>query len=326
MNGLTKKVAWWACAGMAMAVVFTGAGAAEYPARPIRVVVAYAPGGGNDVTARILAAHLGETLGVTLVVDNRPGATGIIGTELVARAPADGYTVILADAPHAINPYVFPAARYDPVKDFAPISIVATAPVVLVVHPGVPARTVSEFVSYAKAQAGKVTMASGGTGTISHLAGELFRVSADIQLNHIPFKGSGPAMADTLAGQLQCMFPPAPGAAPHVRTGKLRGLAVAAAGRSPALPDVPTFEEAGTPNYRVDNWYGVLAPPRTPAPVVAKLNKAIVEATQNPAVRARFAAVLLEPAGSTSAQFVDLLKSEASRWSQLIKTAGIKPD
>jgi tripartite-type tricarboxylate transporter receptor subunit TctC len=297
-----------------------------YPTKPIRVIVAYAPGGGNDVTARILSAHLGQTLGVNLVVDNRPGATGIIGTELLARAPADGYTVILADAPHAINPFVFPTARYDPVKDFAPISIVATAPVVLVVHPGVPARTVGEFVSHAKGQAGKVTMASGGTGTISHLAGELFRVRTGIQLNHIPFKGSGPAMADTLAGQLQCMFPPAPGAVPHVRAGKLRGLAVAAAGRSSALPDVPTFEEAGTPNYRVDNWYGVLAPARTPAPVVTRLNQAIVEATQNPAVRARFTAVLLDPAGSTPAQFVDLLKSEASRWSQLIKTAGIKPD
>ena len=298
----------------------------SYPTKPIRVIVAYAPGGGNDVTARILAAHLRETLGVTLVVDNRPGATGIIGTELVARAPADGYTVILADAPHAINPYVFPTARYDPVKDFAPVTIVATAPVVLVVHPGVPARTVGEFVAYAKAQAGKVTMASGGTGTISHLTGELFRVRSGIQLNHIPFKGSGPAMADTLAGQLQCMFPPAPGAVPHVRAGKLRALAVAAVGRSPAIPDVPTFEESGTPNFRVDNWYGVLAPAGTPKLVVARLNQAIVEATQNPAVRARFAAVLLEPAGSTPAQFVDLLRSEASRWSQLIKMAGIKPE
>lgn len=300
--------------------------AQSYPTKPIRVIVAYAPGGGNDVTARILAAHLGQTLGVTLVVDNRPGATGIIGTELVSRAPADGYTVILADAPHAINPYVFPTARYNPVKDFEPISIVATAPVVLVVHPSVPAQSVGEFIAYARAQAGKVTMASGGTGTISHLTGELFRVRTGIQLNHIPFKGSGPAMADTLAGQLQCMFPPAPGAVPHVRGGKLRALAVAAARRSSAIPDVPTFEESGTANFRVDNWYGVLAPAGTPKPVVARLNQAIVEATQNPAVRARFTAVLLDPVGSTPAQFVELLKSEASRWSQLIRTAGIKPD
>ncbi len=316
----------WAIAALLLWSAFASFAADGYPTKPIRVIVAYAPGGGNDVTARILSAHLSQTLGVTLVVDNRPGATGIIGTELVARAPADGYTVILADAPHAINPYVFPTARYDPVKDFEPVSVVATAPVVLVVHPSVPARTVGEFVAYAKAQAGKVTMASGGTGTISHLAGELFRTRSGIQLNHIPFKGSGPAMADTLAGQLQCMFPPAPGAVPHVRGGKLRALAVAAAGRSSAIPDVPTFEESGTANYRVDNWYGVLAPAGTPKPVVARLNQAIVEATRNPDVRARFAAVLLDPAGSTPAQFVELLKSEASRWSQLIKTAGIKPD
>src|SRR5262249_16883759 len=155
----------------------------------IRVVVPYAPGGGNDVTARILATHLTQSLGVTLVVDNRPGATGIIGTTLVARAPADGYTVILADAPHAINPYVFPSAGYHPVNHFAPVSVVATAPVVLVVHPSVPANAVRDFIAYAKAQAGKVTMASGGTGTISHLAGELFRVRTGILLNHIPFKG-----------------------------------------------------------------------------------------------------------------------------------------
>ncbi len=300
--------------------------AADFPTKPIRVVVAYAPGGGNDVTARILAARLGETMGVTLVVDNRPGATGVIGTELVARAPADGYTVILADAPHAINPYIYTTAKYDPVKDFEPISIVATAPVVLIVHPSVPAQSVAEFIAFAKSQPGRVTMASGGTGTISHLAGELFKVRTGIQLNHIPYKGSGPAIADTVAGQVQCIFPPAPGAVPLVKGGKLRALGVASAKRSPAIPEVPTFEEGGVANYRVDNWYGVLAPAGTPKAVVARLNQEIVAATQTPAVRERFAAVLLEPAGSSSAQFVELLKAEASRWSRLIKSAGIKPE
>jgi len=300
--------------------------AAEFPTKPIRMVVPYAPGGGNDVTARILGARLGETMGVTVVVDNRPGATGIIGTELVARSPADGYTVILADAPHAINPYIYTTAKYDPVKDFEPISIVATAPGVLVVHPSVPAQTVAEFIAYAKAQGGKVAMASGGTGTISHLTGELFRVRTGIQLNHIPYKGSGPAIADVVAGQVQCIFPPAPGVIPLVKGGRLRALAVATAKRSSAIPEVPTFEEAGVPNFRVDNWYGVLAPAGTPKAVVVRLNQEIVAATQNPAVRERFAGVLLDPAGTTPAQFVELLKAEASRWSQLIKTAGIKAE
>ena len=321
-----RRVFSTAMIGCVLALGSLPAGADSFPNRPIRVVVPYAPGGGNDVTARILSARLSETLGVTLVVDNRPGATGIIGTELVARAPADGYTVILADAPHAINPFVYSTARYDPVKDFEPISIVATAPVVLIIHPGVPAQSVGEFVAHAKAQAGKVTMASGGTGTISHLTGELFRVRTGIQLNHIPYKGSGPAIADTVAGHVQCMFPPAPGAVPLVKGGKLRALAVSSAKRASSIPEVPTFEESGVANFRVDNWYGVLAPAGTPNAVVARLNREIVAATQFPAVRERFAGVLLDPAGSSSAQFVALLKSEASRWSQLIRTAGIKAE
>jgi tripartite-type tricarboxylate transporter receptor subunit TctC len=298
--------------------------AADYPNKPVRMVVAYAPGGGNDVTARILAARLGETMGVTFVVDNRPGATGIIGTELVARSPADGYTLILADAPHAINPFVFPSARYDPVKDFEPISIMATAPVVLVVHPGVPVQSLSGFIAYAKSQDGKVAMATGGTGTISHLTGELFWVRTAIQLNHIPYKGSGPAIADTVGGQAQCMFPPTPASVSQVKSGKLRALAVSSAKRSSAIPDVPTFEESGAADFRVENWYGALAPAGTPKRIVVQVNREIVAATQFPAIKDRFAGVLLDPAGSSASQFVELLNSEASCWSQLIKQAGIK--
>ena len=297
-----------------------------YPSKPIRMIVAYAAGGGNDVTARLLAARLTETLGVNVLVENRPGATGIIGTEHVARSPADGYTVILADAPHAINPFVYATAKYDPIRDFEPITLVASTPVVLAVHPKVQAQTVKDFVAYAKAQGGNVTMASGGTGTISHVAGELFQLRTGIKLNHIPYKGSGPALSELLGGQVEVMFPPAPAAAPHVRSGRLRGLAVSSAKRSAAIPDAPTFDEAGIADYRVSNWYGVLAPAGTPAAAVTLLNREITAAVQHPSVREKFVAALLEPGTTTPQEFVAFLKAEATRWSQVIKTVGIKAE
>ena len=303
------------------------AGAAEsYPAKPVRMIVAYGAGGGNDVTARILAARLTETLGTNVLVENRPGATGIIGTEYVARSPADGYTLILADAPHAINPFVYGTVKYDPIKDFEPITLVASAPVALVVHPKVPPQNVGEFIAYAKSQPGKITMASGGTGTISHVAGELFQLRTSIKLNHIPFKGSGPALSDLLGGQVEVMFPPTPAAAAHVRAGKLRGLAVSAPKRSSAMPDVPTFEETGIADYAVSNWYGILAPAGTPSSVVALLNKHISAAVQHPAVKDKFVAALLEPGTTTPQEFVSFLKGEAARWSQVVKTVGIKAE
>jgi tripartite-type tricarboxylate transporter receptor subunit TctC len=300
------------------------AAADNYPSKAIRIIVAYAPGGGNDVTARILAARMSESLGKTVYVDNRPGATGIIGTEITAKAPPDGYTLILADAPHAINPFVYPNVKYDPVKDFEPISLVANTPVVLAVNPKVAAQSVREFIANAKAQPGKVTMASGGTGTISHVAGELFQLKAGIKLNHIPYKGSGPALADVVAGQIESIFSPAPAAAPLIRGGKLRALAVSSEKRSPAIPDSPTFDEAGIADYHVSNWYGILAPAGTPKDIVALLNREIVAAVQNPEVKERFESALLEPGTSSPQEFVTFLKAEAARWSQLIATVGIK--
>ena len=315
----------WALVALAFCASVASA-AENYPSRPVRVVVAYAAGGGNDVTARILAARLSETLGSNVFVENRAGATGIIGTEYVAKSPPDGYTLILADAPHAINPFVYPNVKYDPIRDFEPVTLVASTPVVLAVHPKVPAQTVSEFIAYVKAQPANVTMASGGTGTISHVAGELFQLRTATKLNHIPYKGSGPALADLVGGQVEVMFPPAPAAAPHVRSGRLRALAVTAARRSPAIPDAPTFDEAGIADYRVSNWYGILAPAGTPKNVVALLNKEIAAAVQHPAVKEKFVAALLEPTTTSSQEFVAFLKAEAARWSQLIKTVGIKAE
>jgi tripartite-type tricarboxylate transporter receptor subunit TctC len=298
----------------------------SFPAKPVRMIVAYGAGGGNDVTARILAARLTETLGTNVMVENRPGATGIIGTEYVARSAPDGYTLILADAPHAINPFVYATVKYDPIRDFEPITLVASAPVALAVHPKVPAQNVKELIAHAKSQPGKITMASGGTGTISHVAGELFQMRTATKLNHIPYKGSGPALSDLVAGQVEVMFPPTPAAAPHVRAGRLRGLAVSAEKRSSAMPDVPTFDEAGIADYRVSNWYGVLAPAGTPAGVVALLNKHIAAAVQHPGVRDKFTSALLEPGTTTPQEFVSFLKAEAARWSQVVKTVGIKAE
>jgi tripartite-type tricarboxylate transporter receptor subunit TctC len=325
---MRKRVDIGALAALILvAPVASSALAAEsYPAKPLRMIVAYGPGGGNDVTARILGARLTETLGTNVIVENRPGATGIIGTEYVARSAPDGYTLILADAPHAINPFVYATVKYDPIRDFEPITLVASAPVALTLHPKVPAQTVSELVAYAKSQPGKITMASGGTGTISHVAGELFQLQTSTKLNHIPFKGSGPALSDLVAGQVEAMFPPTPAAAPHVRAGRLRGLAVSAAKRSPAMPDVPTFDESGIADYRVSNWYGVLAPAGTPANVVALLNKHIAAAVQHPTVREKFTGALLEPGTTTPQEFVSFLKAEAARWSQVVKTVGIKAE
>ena len=305
----------------------TGVHAAEsYPAKPIRIIVAYAPGGGNDVTARLLAGRMSEAIGRNVFVENRPGATGIIGTEIVAKSAPDGYTVILADAPHAINPYVYPNVNYDPVRDFEPITLVASTPVVLTVHPRLPAQTVAQFIALTKAHKGQVNMASGGTGTISHVAGELFQLQTGIKLNHIPYKGSGPALADVVGGQLEAMFPPAPAAAPFVRSGRLRGLAVSSAKRSPALPDAPTFAEAGVKDYNVSNWYGVLAPAQTPKNIVAFLNKEIAAAVSYPSVKERFEGALLEPGTTSPEEFVNFLKAESTRWSALIKKVGIKAE
>jgi tripartite-type tricarboxylate transporter receptor subunit TctC len=303
-----------------------GVAGENFPAKPLRMIVAYGPGGGNDVTARILAARLTETLGANVLVENRPGATGIIGTEYVARSAPDGYTLILADAPHAINPFVYATVKYDPIRDFEPITLVASAPVALAVHPKVPAQNVGELIAYAKSQPGKITMASGGTGTISHVAGELFQLRTSTRLNHIPFKGSGPALSDLVAGQVEVMFPPTPAAAPHVRAGRLRGLAVSAAKRSSAMPEVPTFDESGIADYRVSNWYGVLSPAGTPASVVMLLNKHIAAAVQHPAVKEKFTGALLEPTTTSPQEFVSFLKAEAARWSQVVKTVGIKAE
>jgi tripartite-type tricarboxylate transporter receptor subunit TctC len=322
---ITKSLAWLVALGMLAATMFAR-GADDFPNKPIRIVVAYAPGGGNDLFARVLAKRLTETLGKTVIVDNRPGANGIIGTRLVAAATPDGYTMILADMAHATNPFVYSSAQYDPIKDFAPITMLGSAPIILVVHPAVPLQSLGEFIAFAKSQPGKLTMGSGGTGSTSHIAGEFFQLRTGTRLNHVPYKGTGPALADAVAGQIQCIFSPVAAAIPLVTAGRLRALAISSAKRASIVPDVPTFEESGVADFRVGGWYGMLAPAGTPRPVVLRLNKEIVAAVQTPEVKSRFDDALVTPGTGTPEEFTAFLKAEAARWSQLIKTVGIKVD
>jgi tripartite-type tricarboxylate transporter receptor subunit TctC len=308
------------------AVAATTDASASYPSRPVRVIVPYSPGGSSDAVARILSAALAETLGQQFVIDNRPGAAGSLGREIVARAAPDGYTLLVGDSPHTINVHVLKHVPYDPIRDFTPISLIATAPQIMVVHPGFPAKTVKEFVAAAQAQPGRLNYGSGGTGSITHLTGELFKLATRTQIVHVPYKSIAIAMTDVIGGQIPAAFPTIPGAVPHVNAGRLRALALAAAKRSGMLPDVPTFQESGVQGMVVTNWFGAFAPARLPQPILAKLNKSIVDAVQSPEGRARYGALSLDIAASTPQAFDAHLRAELEKWGKVVKAAGIKSE
>ena len=313
---------------MLLAAALTAAYAADlnYPTRPVRVIVPYSPGGSSDTVARIVGQKLGETLGEQFVIDNRPGASGSLGRELVAKASPDGYTLLIGDSPHTINVHVLRHVPYDPIRDFTPVTLLATAPQVFVIHPGFPAQNLNEFIAAAAAQPGKLNYGSGGTGSITHLTGELFKLAARVNIVHVPYKSIAIAQTDVIGGQVQAAFPTVPGAAPHVRAGRLRALAVSSAQRIGALPDVPTFEESGMAGMIVTNWFGVFAPARLPPELLARLHKAVIEVMQAPDVRAKFANLSLEITTTSPRQFEDHLKSELARWGKVVKAAGIKPE
>jgi tripartite-type tricarboxylate transporter receptor subunit TctC len=314
-----------ACALAALAI--SAAHAEVYPSKPVRMIVAYPPGGGTDIVGRVVAQKLGESLGQAVVVENRGGASGNIGTELVARAAPDGYTILMGNvAPNAINVSLFKNLPYDPVADFAPVTLVASTPNILVVHPSTPARTVKEVIALAKAKPGTLNFASAGVGSSSHLAGELFRVLAGADIVHIPYKGAGPAMVDVLSGQVQLYFATMPAAMPHVKSGKLAAIAVTSARRSPALPDTPTTAEAGVPGYEASTWYGLLAPAQTPGAAVARLHQATVKILSDAALREKLADQGFEPVGNSPEEFGAYIKSEIAKWGKVIRDAGIKPE
>ena len=295
-----------------------------YPVKPVRMIVPYAPGGGSDFVARIIGQKVGEALGQTIVIDNRPGAAGMLGTDLAANAAADGYTLLLADAAFSINSsYYTKQAHYDAVKSFVPIALIADTPYLLMVHPGVPAATLKDFIALARAQPGKLNVGSSGNGSGSHLVGELFKLKAGVNMNHIPYKGAGPSTADVMAGQIQATLAGAAGVVALVKSGRLKALAAASPKRNALLPDVPTFVESGFPDLIVANWYGVVAPAGTPAPVVQRHYDEIGRAISLPDVRERLANAALDPVTQRPGQFRELIELEIKRWAQVIKDARI---
>jgi tripartite-type tricarboxylate transporter receptor subunit TctC len=300
--------------------------AADYPARPIRMIVPATPGGGTDILARLFAQRFAEAYSQQVVVDNRGGGGGIIGTELVARASPDGHTLLMAFTSHAINPGLYRKLPYDTLNDFAAIALAATVPNILVVHPGVPVRTVEELVAYVKARPGKVTFASSGTGSSSHLAGVLFARMAGLDMAHIPYKGGAPAQADVMGGQVTLTFANMQSAIPHVRGGRLRGIATSGARRSAAAPDVPTLDESGLKGYEANSWFGLFTAARVPAPIVTKLNAEVLRSLQVPEVKERMAAQGAEPIPMTAPEFGQFVRAEVTKWARVVKEAGARVD
>jgi len=310
------------------ALVCAVVGAQEYPNKPVRMVVGFPPGGGTDVVARILAPRLGELLGQPIVIDNRPGATGTVAAGQVAKSAPDGYTIMMGHVSvNAIAPNLFANLPYDVERDFAPIALAAAVPHLVVVHPSVPVTTLKELVAYLRAQPGKLTFPSAGNGSMPHLAGEVFQALAGVKMVHVPYKGTGQSMQDLLGGQHLVAFDTMPASAPHVRSGKLRALAVSTAGRVPSFPDVPTAEEAGVPGYVVITWYGVFAPAGTPAAIVSRLHSEMVKAMQTPDVRARLEGIGADGSVSRSPEeFAALVRADTARYAKIVKDIGLRID
>jgi tripartite-type tricarboxylate transporter receptor subunit TctC len=298
-----------------------------YPAKPVRVIVPYPPGGGNDTLGRLFAAKLSERMGQSFVVENRPGAGTMIGTEAAAKSTPDGYTILLSSiATHALSPNLYARVPYDPIKDFAPITLLGIAPTVMVVNKDLAARTLGELVSLAKAQPGNFTYASGGNGTPPHINGEVFKSVAGVDLLHVPYKGGGPALADLIAGRVHVMLDTAASAMPHVRGGRLRALAISAPQRSPEYPDVPTFAEAGLPQYETNAWYSMHAPAGTPPDIVRRLNSELVAILRDPDILARFKQLSTEPVGNSPEEFGAFVRAELDKYARIIKAANIRLD
>jgi tripartite-type tricarboxylate transporter receptor subunit TctC len=300
--------------------------AQPYPSKPVRLIVGLAPGGATDIMARTLVPGLSEELGQPVVVDNRPGAAGTIGAGIVAKSPPDGYTLLSAGPGSLVINPLLGAVPYDPARDFAPIAVVATAPNVLVVHPAVPAQSVGELIALARSRPGALNYASGGIGSTPHLAAALFAAMAGIRIAHVPYKGTGPAVTDLLGGQVQMAVLGIPTVLPHVRSGKLRPLAVTGKRRSPELPEVPTVDEAGVAGYEVSPWYGLLAPAATPSAIVARLSAEVNAVVRRAEFKQKLAAQGAEPEGSTPEEFAAYLRAEAARWAPVVKASGARAD
>lgn len=316
---------------LGLLTLFAGVCAAQpaqpWPSKPIRLVVPYPPGGGNDAFARFFGQKLGERLGQPVVVDNKPGAGTLIGTEAAAKAPADGYTWLLSSVTtHALAPALYAKVPFDAIKDFAPVTILGVAPTVIVVNKDFPANTLQEFVAEAKRNPGKYTFASGGLGTTPHIAGEIFKSQAGIDLLHVPYKGGGPAMADLMAGRVNVIFDTAASAMPHVRGGKVKILAIATPRRQPDYPDVPTAAEAGYPNYKVDSWYSLHVPAGTPPADIKRIWEEVAYLMKQPDVQEKLKTFYAEPGGMPPEEFGKYVQAEYDRYARIIKDANIKAE
>ena len=301
--------------------------AQSYPSRPVRLVVPFPAGGTTDILARAMAEKLSGALGQQFVVDNRPGAGGNIGSDIVAKSQADGYTLLMGTVgTHAINPSLYPKMPYDHVKDFVPVVLVAGVPNVLVVNPTVPAKTVAELIALAKEKLGTINFASSGNGTSIHLSGELFKLLAGVQIAHVPYKGSAPALTDLIGGQVQIMFDNLPSALPHIKGGKLRALAVTSSKRAPALPDLPTIAESGVAGFEASSWFGILAPAATPRDIVQRINAEANKALHAPDMREKLLAQGAEAVGNSPEFFADTIRTETVKWAKVVKDSGARVD
>jgi tripartite-type tricarboxylate transporter receptor subunit TctC len=299
----------------------------SYPTRPIKIIIPFPPGGPTDILGRIVAQKLGERLGQTVVVDNKPGASGMIGADMVAKSAPDGYTILVNASLHVINPSLYDKPRYDAIADFSPLSNLADVPLVLVVNAKAPVQTVKELIAWIKSSKAPINFASSGNATAPHLAGEAFKVAAGIEnMQHVPYKGSSPALTDLLGGQVQLMFDSLPSSQPFIKAGTLKAIAVTTQRRSSALPNVPTISESALPGFNFSTWYGMWAPASTPPAIVEKLSAEISQITRLPEVREKFLALGAEPVGNTAEEFAAFNKSELTKWARIVKQSGARVD
>jgi len=311
----------------ALALGAGGAAAQTYPAKPVRIVIGLSAGGGTDVLTRIIAQRLTESWGQNVIVENRPGASGFIAGELVAKSPPDGYTLIMgAQSGLAVAPALYGRAPYDTLKDFSPITLVGSTPLLMIVHPSFPPKTFGEFVAYAKKSGNQLTYGSGGVGSTPHMTGELLNALIGVRMNHVPYKGENPAIADTLGGQIPIMFGNLPVALPHVKAGKLRALANTADKRSPLVPDIPTIAESGFKGFAIATWYGLLAPAGTPADTVNRVQREVARVANQPETREKLAGMGVEISANTPEQFATFLRSEMARYAKVVKDGNLKAE
>jgi tripartite-type tricarboxylate transporter receptor subunit TctC len=320
-----RSIARAACI-VALATAAAAAAAQDYPTRPIRMIVPYPPAGGTDIVARVISEPLGAALGQPIVIENRGGAAGNVGTDAAAKSAPDGYTVLFTLSSHTINPKLYDKLPFDVEKDFVPVGLAASIPQILVANPSLPVNNVQELIAYAKANPGKLNFASVGTGSPGHIAGELFKLKAGVDIVHVPYKGGGPAVTDTLGGQVQLLFVSMPAAWQYVKAGRLRALAVTSDKRSVVAPEVPTMVESGVPDCVVNSWYGALVPAKTPPAAVAKLSAALIKVLQTSDVRNKLLLQGAEATTSTPQEFDALIKDELAKWDYVIHAANIKPE